>query len=150
MGGVILCDNNQAAGFFVEAMDNARSEFASHAREHPKAVQQGIDQGSAVSFVVGGSRAGVDHHSRRFVHDGKVVIFVNYVERDFFRNGAQWRPIDFAHNLALLAPPQLKGCPSRFPIDQDLFLRNQLLDSRTAGIGDLGYEEVIEATPRVF
>ena len=113
-------------------------------------MQQRIDQGSAVSFVLGGSRAGVDHHSRRFVHDRKVVIFVNYVERDFFRNGAQWRSIDFPDNFNVLASAKLKGGARRFTINEHLFLRYELLDSRTAGVLKLGYEKVIEASAGVI
>jgi hypothetical protein len=126
-------------------MNNSRAQFTPDTGERAKAVQQGIDQGSAVSVVVGSASSRVDHHSGRLIYHREIIIFINNVERDFFRHCAHWRSFGFADDFNLLASAELKGRPRRFPIDENLFLRDKLLDSRTAGVPELGDEEVIEA-----
>jgi hypothetical protein len=113
-------------------------------------VQQSVDQSAAVSFVVRSPSSGVHHHSGRLIYHCEIIIFINNVERDFFRHCTQRRPFGFANNFNPLASAELKGRPHRFPIDENLFLRDKLLDSRTAGISNLRYEEVIEATTGLF
>jgi len=125
-------------------MNNSRPEFTPDAGERAKAVQQGIDQGSAVSIIVRSSGSRVDHHSRRLIYHCQVVIFVNYVEGNFFRDGTQRRPFDFADNFNVLASTEKERCLCGFPIDENLFLRYKLLDSRTAGIGESRDQEVVE------
>ena len=71
-------------------------------------MQQRIDQRAAIAFVVGGARAGVNHHSRGLVDHGEIVVFVDDVERNVFRDGAQRRRLRVAENRDLLAATQLQ------------------------------------------
>jgi hypothetical protein len=87
----------------------------------------------------------VDHHSGGFIYDCEVVIFINDIQEDVFRHCAQRRPFDFADNFNLFASAQQQGSLGAFSVDENLFLRYELLDSRTAGAEELRDEEVVEA-----
>ena len=69
-------------------MHDARPQLASNLRKGGEAMEQRVDQRAAIALVVGRARAGVDHHSRRFVNHSEIVIFVNDVERNIFGNRA--------------------------------------------------------------
>src|SRR5215469_3583443 len=49
---VIFRHRNQSAGGFVEPMNNTGTQFAAHAREIAKMVQQRIDQGAATTLAL--------------------------------------------------------------------------------------------------
>jgi hypothetical protein len=53
-------------------------------------MQQGVHQRSAVARIVGRSCARVHHHACRLVDDRQIVVLINDVERNLFRDGAQW------------------------------------------------------------
>ena len=59
-------------------------------------VEQSIDQCSAIALVVSGSCAGMDHHASGLIYHGEIIVFVNDVERNVFRDSTQRR----AHNIA--------------------------------------------------
>ncbi len=88
---VVLGDDNQAAGFLVQTVHDAGTHLAAYFRELAESMQQRIDQRAAIALVVGGARAGVDHHSRRLVDDREVGVFIDDVERNVLRDGAQRR-----------------------------------------------------------
>ncbi len=109
MGGVVFGDHDEAAGFFVEAVDDAGAQLAADLRERAEAVQQGVDQGVAIAVGVGGAGAGVDHHTGGFVDDGEVGVFIDNVERDCFGDGAQGRAFDFAEDFDCFAAAEVEG-----------------------------------------
>src|SRR5262252_205238 len=73
VGLIIFGDDDQAAGVFVETMDNAGAER--------------VDERAAVARGLSGSGAGVDHHASGLIDDGQVRVFEDYVKRDVFRYG---------------------------------------------------------------
>ena len=120
MGDIVLGHDDQAAGFFVESMNNARPQLTADIRQRTKAMQQRVDQGAAIALVIRGSRTGVHHHARRLVDDRKVSIFVNDVKRDVFRDGSQRRQHRIAEDRDLLAAAQLQRRLRRRVADQRL------------------------------
>src|SRR6516225_12121349 len=101
MSGIVARDENQATGVFVEAIDDAWTGLAADSREPAlagEAMQQCIHQRSSIACVFGRSRTGVDHHSCRLIDDGEVCVFVKYLKRNVFRDGAQWRGFRIAEN----------------------------------------------------
>lgn len=87
---VILGYDQTSAGFFVEAMDDARAELVfgvrSATRKRLTAAEQRIDQSAA-----GVPGAGMDAHACWLVDDKEVVVFVENIERDCFRFSPQRR-----------------------------------------------------------
>jgi hypothetical protein len=100
-------------------------------------MQQSVNQSSAVSVILGSSGAGVHHHSSRLIYDGKVIVLVNNVERNLFRHGPQWRTFNFTNNLNALPSAQMERSFGWLSIYKHFFLRNELLDPGTAGVGKL-------------
>ena len=84
---IIFSDHDEAAGFFIETMDDAGPEFSSYSREGREVMQQGVDQRSTIALIVGGAGASVHHHACRLVDDRQIIILVQDVERNLFRNG---------------------------------------------------------------
>src|SRR5438445_6128928 len=63
VGVIVLRDHDDAAGLFVEAMDDAGTQVSSHLGERLEMVQQSVDERSAIAVVVGGARSGGYRHS---------------------------------------------------------------------------------------
>src|SRR4029077_13750605 len=69
---VILCDYDQPARFFVEAVNNARSHFSANSRQRREMMQQSIHQGAAIALVLSGARSRMYHHASGFVDDREI------------------------------------------------------------------------------
>ena len=80
MGAIVLGDDDQAAGLFIEPMHNARPQIASRRRQRLKVMQQGIHQCPLVASIVGRACAGMHHHSGRLVDHREVGIFKDNVK----------------------------------------------------------------------
>src|SRR3954468_24841682 len=76
MRKVILCNDDKPAGFFIEAVDNSRPRFAAQGRQSSEVMEQCIHQRATVAQVLGCSGSGMNHHPRRFIDDGQVIILV--------------------------------------------------------------------------
>src|SRR5271165_6231916 len=81
VSSVVAGDDNESAGLFVEAMDDAWAQRAPSGRKLLVVAEKRVHQCAAVAGVFGGSRPGVDHHSSRLVDDGEGGILVDNVER---------------------------------------------------------------------
>src|ERR1700722_8349609 len=102
MGRVVFCDDDEATGYFVEAMHDPGTQIAIDAGESGEAVQQRVDQCSSIALILGGTGASVDHHSSRLVDDGEIVVLVDDIEWDVFSKGAHFWTMDFAENFDVL------------------------------------------------
>jgi hypothetical protein len=107
VGAVVFGDEDEAAGLLVESMDDAGAEIAAGGREFGEVEEQRVDEGAAVSFVVGATGAGVDHHAGRFIYDGEVLVFVEDVQRDVFGCGVERRGVRAAFDLDRFAAMKL-------------------------------------------
>ncbi len=74
VGEVRAGDHQNAARFFIEAMHDARTQIAADGGQRPEVVKQCVDQRSRMM-----TRSGMDHHSRRFIYDNNILIFVEDV-----------------------------------------------------------------------
>ena len=85
-------------------------------------MQERIHQGAAIALVLGSARAGMHHHAGGFINDGKIVIFINDVRRNF-------APSDFLENRHVtsvsLPHRTIKPCPIG---DAGQFLANKADD----------------------
>ena len=117
MGSVVFGDYDEAAGFFVEAVNDTGAQVAANFGEWAETMQQGVDQGAAIAVGVGGSGAGVHHHTGGLVDDGEVFVFVNNIEWNFFGDGAQGRAFYVAEDFDFFAAAQVEGGLGAFSID---------------------------------
>src|ERR1700686_4242499 len=105
-------------------------------------MQQSVDQCSAVSFIVSWRSTSMHHHASRLIYDREISVFVNYVQRDLFRDGAQRRTFNLTDNLNALSTAQGEGSFGGLSIYEHFFLGDELLDPRTAVVGKLRDQEV--------
>lgn len=83
VGAVGFGRDQQAAGVFVQTVDNTGSQDAAYAGQAAAAMmEEGVDQGAA-----GIAGAWVGNQPRRFVDDDNVVVFENHVQGDVFGLG---------------------------------------------------------------
>jgi len=129
---VVLCHDDQSAGFFVEAVDNPGTQFSAYAGQTYKMVQQSIHQRATIVIALGWARAGVDHHSRRLVDYGKIVVFVADVEWDIFGDRAQRRTLSVTEHADALTSAQFERSLGRCIIHQHFFCGDQFLHARAA------------------
>ena len=113
-------------------MDDAGPQVAADRGELREMMQQGIDQRSAIARVVGRSRAGMHHHACGLVDDGEVVVFVNDVERNFFRHGAQRLSVRWPGDRNLLIAFQSQRGFRGGIVHQHFAFRDELLHARAA------------------
>ena len=96
VGGIGLCYDKTAAGFFVKAVDYAGTLDATDLRQAAKMVEQPRDERS--TFV---SRTGMNDHSRRLAEDSEEVVF---------KENLQWHLLSlsrFASHRRRFAPENL-------------------------------------------
>jgi hypothetical protein len=135
VGAVVFGDEDEAAGLFVEAMDDARAEVSAYAGELVEVEEEGVDEGALGAGFVSGSGAGVDHHACRLVDDGEVFVFVEDVERDVFGGGVERWGLGGAFDLDGFAAVELLLGLGGMAVDADLLVFDEKLD---AGSGDVG------------
>ena len=70
MRTVVLGNDDQPAGCFIEPMDDAWTQIAASRRKRLESMQQGIDERSAAARVFRLARSRVHHHACRFVDYG--------------------------------------------------------------------------------
>ncbi len=82
MGGIGFGDDEAAAGFLVEPVDDARTFFSADDTQAGAVMEQGIDQGAVCV-----SRPGVNDEAGRFVQHEHGGILVEDVQRDVLGQG---------------------------------------------------------------
>jgi hypothetical protein len=87
----------------------------------------------------------VDHHAGGFVDDGEVLIFVEDVERDVFRDGVERRRLRSAFDLDGFAAVKLLLWLGRVAVEADLTGFDEELNAGSADIGKGLGEVLVEA-----
>lgn len=80
MREVVLGNHEHAAGFLVQAVDDAWSYLSTYALKIVTMIEEGVYQ-----RATGFTGSGVSEHARRLVYDYDVAVFVKYMEFYSFR-----------------------------------------------------------------
>ena len=143
VGFVVFGDDEAAAGFLVEPVDDAGPGHAADAAERaPAMMQQGVDE--RVFLVSGG---GMHDQSGGFVEHEQRLILKKNVERDFLRlgfGGSGLRPMD----LNLFAGARMVRGFDRVAVDADMALFNQPLQRAARGGGKFFTQKRVEPPGR--
>ena len=136
---VIFCDDEAAAGFLVEPVDDARSRYAADAAQRAFAmVQQRVDE--RVFLVPGG---GMHDDAGGFVDDEQRFVLEQNIERNFFRlcdGGSGFGPTDFN----LLARVRMVRGLDDFAVDADVAFFNKPLQRTARGGGKFFAQKFVE------
>lgn len=119
---IILGNQNDAGGVFIQAVDDARSLYSPHPFQIRAMMEDGIDERTA-----GMTGGGVHDHAGGFVHGDEVIIFVKDVEQDRFGCGGCRRgrgDVDVDHITGEEALADFGGAC----IDQRIAVTNPALD----------------------
>lgn len=92
MGRVVLGDDKDTAGFFVEPMDDPRPFLAADHRKIFAVGQERVHQ-----RVLLMPSAGMNHEARRLVQDDEIVVFEKNIERHRLRLRVDLGHFRFAH-----------------------------------------------------
>jgi hypothetical protein len=103
VGTIVFGYEDEAAGEFVEAMNDAGTKVASNIRQLRKVKEEGVNEGAAIARVVGGAGTSVNHHASRFVDHRKVLVLMDDVEGDVLGDGVKGWRLRCAFNLDGLA-----------------------------------------------
>jgi len=77
VGEVVFCDDEAAAGVFIEAMDDAGALLAADAGEGGTVREEGVDEG-----VAGMAGGGMDDEAGGFVEDEEIGVLEEDIEGD--------------------------------------------------------------------
>src|SRR6266487_5393963 len=77
MRHVVFCNDQAAARFFVEAVNDSRAFFSADARKGRAMAEQRVNQS-----VLAMTSAGMNNEASRFIYDNKIVVFEKNVERN--------------------------------------------------------------------
>jgi len=145
VGSVVLGDDDAAAGFLVESVNDAGALFAADAGEVFAMVEQGIDERSG-----GIPCCRVDDHSGGFVENDKVVVFVENFQRDFLRGGAGDRRGFGFVDSDVLAGPEFFPWLDLFAFHENMPFLDQRLEARPGEVRELGREKMVQAKAGSF
>ena len=136
---VIFGDDEAAAGFLVEPVDDAGPRHAADAAQRAFAMmQQRVDE--RVFLVTGG---GMHDEPGGFVDDEQRFVLEQNIERDFFRlrhGGLGFRPMDF--NFFACAR-MMRGFDD-FAVDADVAFLDEPLQRAARGGGKFFAQEFVE------
>lgn len=138
-----LGDADHATGFAIQAMDDARSSWATDITERLKVVSQCAGEGTGPMAF-----GRMDHHTGCFVDDHHRIVFIEDVDRDRFRDRTvigRWREIDL-HRLTGL---HLETRLDRLSIQPDAPFVQDLPKEDTAVSVAMKGEEQIDPLPRL-
>jgi len=139
VGGVVFGDEDNAGGFFVEAVDDAGAEYVAALGERLAAAQECVDHGAG---MVAGSR--VDNHACGLVDGEDVVVFIQEVERDAFGLGLdRGARLDFDGDT-FAAVEAVRGF-GRFAVEQDVGFIDEFLNAGAAEVGAMRSDDAVEA-----
>jgi len=137
--GVVLGNQQHAAGKSVEAMDDAGAQSTANAGEILEAVEQRIDQGSGMH-----SCAGMNDHTGRLVDGHKVGILIERGEGDVFGSSIQGRGCG-GLNLDDFAAAESVGWPGAGPVHMHITALDPILDAGAAGFRKASVQPVVQA-----
>ena len=80
IGRVVLGHNNNPACILVEPMNYPGSQWSSQVSQMVAMMEEPVDEGG--SAMTGGR---MHHEARRFIDSNQMVVFKNYVQREWFR-----------------------------------------------------------------
>ena len=89
------------------------------------------------------------HHAGRLVDNGQIVVFVDDVERNLLRKGAQTRRVGCSGDRDFFPALQPQRCAGRAPADQHLAFGDQLLNSGATHLRQLRDQILIKALARL-
>ena len=140
---IVLGDDEAAAGFLVEPVDDARPRHAADAAQRAFAMmQQRVDE--RVFLVAGG---GMHDESGGLVDDEQRLVLEQNIERDFFRlclGGPGFRPVNFN----LFAGVRMMRGLDGLAVDADVAFFNQALQRAARGGGKFFAEKFVEPRGR--
>ncbi len=131
-------------------MHNPRPQLAAHSRQTPEMMQQRIHQRAAIARIIGRTCASVNHHSRRLVDYGQIVIFINDVERNLLGNSLERRALRLAQHADPLPAAQLQRGFCWRIVYQYLPFGNHFLNAGAADGIEARGEELIETLACAF
>ena len=139
VGGVVFGDENHAGSFFIQAVDDAGTQWIAGLRKRLAAAEERVDERAGNC-----AGAGMDGHAGGFVDGDDVVVFVENIERNRFGFGADGRAFgDFESDFFATVKMQrafLRGVA----IDLDEAGHDQFLDASAAELGALGSDEAVQ------
>src|ERR1019366_10438446 len=122
MGEIVLRDDDQAAGFFVETVNDAGPKVSADFREGLEAMKQSVHQRAAIASVFRRAGASMHHHACGLYDDGEVLVLIDHIERNVFGYRPQrWRLI-FADDFDGFAATKLVRGLGLFAIDEDFLV----------------------------
>ena len=110
---VVLGHHDQPAGLFIEPMHDAGAQVAAGRRKRLEAIEQRVDQRSAVARVFILPRPGMNHHPGRLVDHRQVGVLERHIQRNVFRRGLERRRMRLAGNRQSARPRAASARPSR-------------------------------------
>ena len=149
VSAVVFGDEDEAAGLFVEAVDDAGAEVAADVGEFVEVEEESVDEGAAVAGVwlarCGVPCSGVDHHAGGFVDDGEVFVFVEDFEGDVLGDGVERRGLGGAFDLDGFAAVEFLFGLRGVAVDADLAGFDEELDAGSGDVGEGLGEVLVEA-----
>jgi len=144
---VVLGDDDETGGFFVEAVDNAGTkaifEFGAALRERLSAAEERVDQ-RAMRIPC----PGMDAHAGGFVDDEQVIVFVEDIERNGFGFRAKRRALACLDKDPLITSQFVRRLGGR-AIHQNQTVLKKLLDSGAGEFREMRDNPLIEASAAV-
>jgi UTP--glucose-1-phosphate uridylyltransferase len=147
VSGIVLRDHQHAAGQAVQPVNDAGTQQARRLRQSSKVIQQSVHERAARH-----PGAGVDGHAGRLVNHREILVLVEDLKRDLFRESTgqgRLRLCGLGCHLDLLAASQPQRRFGHRFSDAHPALLDPLLQPGAAGFGQLAREELIEPQPGV-
>lgn len=136
--GVVLGDQEDAAGEAVEAVDNAGAQIAAELGEGVEAMEEGVDERAGVN-----ASSGVDDHAGGFIDGDDGGIFVEDMQGNIFGRGFERREIGGFDVDGVAGAESLRGTGGGM-VDEGAAGLDPLLNAGAAVFGKLGVEPLIE------
>jgi hypothetical protein len=144
VGGIVFGHQEDAAGEAVQAMHDTGPKFAAGRGERSEAVQQSVDEGSGVN-----SGSGVHHHAGGLVDGREIVILIQDLERDIFRDSLEGA-LPGGLNGDLFTPAEEMGRAPGLAVDPHAADLDPFLQARPAELGEALLQDMVEAPAAVL
>src|SRR5579859_6053798 len=107
-------------------------------------MKQGIDHSPAIpGLALAGT--GMHTHPRRLVYDRDTLVFINHVEGNVFSKSLERRQFNSAGNDDFFSSTQPHGRLGHIPIEENLFLLDELLHAYAVYVWKLGDEPLVQS-----
>jgi hypothetical protein len=114
VGLIVLCNDNAAAGFLVEAMNDSGAVLFGTGGEGASVVQESIHKGTLLM-----ARANVNDHPGRFVDHQQIGVLMKDLEGDILRSGSRGWFGSLLLDQEEVAGLHLIAAADRFPTQGD-------------------------------